>query len=248
MAFANNCISNQITEPLNTINSYADILLKKLEQRPEIVKLLEAIKFCNQMIKFNILDLQDISNIQKHVFKIKNERVNPHEVLQEVINLNKMQADKKKQSIVLKIDEKVPNFIESDPIRLQQIVQSLLSNAIKFSDEKTRIDIESYYLSDAEAFQVTVVDEGIPISKEEKKQLFKPYTTLESARKINAAGPGLGLYMCRELCRIMGGEIKLVNKIDKSIGEKAFVINVEAKVLDDQLIQETLTLDEISLN
>ena len=66
--------------------------------------------------------------------------------------------------------------------------------------------------------------------------LFKPYTTLESARKINAAGPGLGLYMCRELCRKMGGEIKLVNDLDKSIGEKAFVLNVEAKVLDDQLI------------
>ncbi len=47
------------------INSYADILLRKLEQRPEIVKLLEAIKGCNQMIKFNILDLQDIGNIQK---------------------------------------------------------------------------------------------------------------------------------------------------------------------------------------
>jgi signal transduction histidine kinase len=81
MAFANKCISNQITEPLNTINSYADILLSKLEQRPEIVKLLEAIKCCNQMIKFNILDLQDITNIQKRSFKIKNERVNPRELL-----------------------------------------------------------------------------------------------------------------------------------------------------------------------
>ena len=152
------------------------------------------------MIKFNILDLQDISNIHKRSFKIKQERVNPRELLQEVINLNKMQAHKKKQRIVLKIDEKVPNFIEIDPIRLQQIVNNLISNAIKFSDEKTSIDIESYYLTESNAFQVTVVDEGIPISNEEKMILFKPYKTLESARKINAAGPGLGLYMCRELC------------------------------------------------
>ena len=63
-----------------------------------------------------------------------------------------MQAHKKKQRIVLKIDEKVPNFIESDPIRLQQIVNNLISNAIKFSDEKTRIDIESYYLTETDAF------------------------------------------------------------------------------------------------
>jgi K+-sensing histidine kinase KdpD len=111
MEFANKCISNQIMEPLNTINSYADILLRKLEQRPEIIKLLEAIKGCNQMIKFNILDLQDIGNIQKRSFKIKKEQVNPRELLQEVINMNKMQAHKKKQRIVLKIDEKVPKFI-----------------------------------------------------------------------------------------------------------------------------------------
>lgn len=47
MKFANQCISNQIMEPLQTINQYVDILLRKLEQRPEILKLLEAIKYCN---------------------------------------------------------------------------------------------------------------------------------------------------------------------------------------------------------
>ena len=119
MAFANKCLSNQIMEPLNLINSYADILLRKLEQRPEIIKLLEAIKGCNQMIKFNILNLQEIGNIEKRSFKVKNEQVNPRELLKEVINMNKMQAHKKKQRIVLKIDEKVPKFIESDPNRLQ---------------------------------------------------------------------------------------------------------------------------------
>ena len=86
--------------------------------------------------------------------------------------MNKMQAHKKKQRIVLKVDESVPKFIESDPIRLQQIANNLLTNAIKFSDEKTRIDIESYYLPEAEKFQITVVDEGIPISAKEKSMLF----------------------------------------------------------------------------
>ncbi len=156
-----------------------------------------------------------------------------------------MQAHKKKQRIVLKVDESVPKFIESDPIRLQQIANNLLTNAIKFSDEKTRIDIESYYLPEAEKFQITVVDEGIPISAKEKSMLFQPYTTLESARKINAAGPGLGLYMCRELCRQMDGEIKLIIDIDKSIGEKAFVLNVGAKVLfpEDTVPTKNIELD-----
>lgn len=111
-----------------------------------------------------------------------------------------MHAHKKKHRIILKIDDSVPKCIESDPKRLTQIVNNLLNNAIKFSDEKNRIDIESYYLHDIDMFQVIVVDDGITISDEEAVKLFKRYSTLKSARDINAAGPGLGLYMCKNLC------------------------------------------------
>jgi signal transduction histidine kinase len=118
-----------------------------------------------------------------------------------------MHAHKKKQTIVLKVNDDVPKWIESDPKRLTQIVNNLLINAIKFSDESTRINIESYYIPEKEMFQVNVVDNGISISDEEAATLFMPYVTLKSARDINAAGPGLGLYMCKCLCVQMGGSI-----------------------------------------
>jgi signal transduction histidine kinase len=105
-------------------------------------------------------------------------RVNPRELLKDVVNSYQMHAHKKKQTINLKVDENVPKCIESDPTRLTQIVNNLLSNAIKFSDESTRIDIECYYLTDNNMFQVNVVDNGMPISDEEAATLFKPYMTL----------------------------------------------------------------------
>jgi signal transduction histidine kinase len=52
-----------------------------------------------------------------------------------------------------------------------------------------------------------VIDNGFSISDEEAETLFRPYTTLKAARDVNAAGPGLGLYMCRILCQKMGGGI-----------------------------------------
>lgn len=73
-----------------------------------------------------------------------------------------------------------------------------------------------------------MIDNGIPISDQEAPTLFKPFVTLQSARDINAAGPGLGLYMCRSLCKQMGGNIKLLNKIQPSVGGKAFVLNIKA--------------------
>jgi signal transduction histidine kinase len=168
--------------------------------RPKLLKLVEAIKNCNRMVQFNIYDLQDITRIANKKFVIENVQVNPRALLNDVVNSYQMHAHKKKQRIILKIDDSVPKCIESDPKRLTQIVNNLLNNAIKFSDEKNRIDIESYYLADIDMFQVTVVDDGITISDEEAVTLFKPYSTLKSARDINAAGPGLGLYMCRHLC------------------------------------------------
>ena len=83
-------------DPLQTINQYADILLKKIANRPEITNLLEAIKYCNRMIQFNVKNLQDIKNIAQNNFKIMLETVSPRDLLEEVINSNKMQARKKK--------------------------------------------------------------------------------------------------------------------------------------------------------
>ncbi len=76
---------------------------------------------------------------------------------------------------------------------------------------------------------MNVIDNGIPISDEEAQTLFKPHQTLQSARDINAAGPGLGLYMCHILCSKMGGKIKLLSKLRPSVGVKAFVVHVDAK-------------------
>ena len=243
--FANQCISNQLMDPLQTISQYADILLNKLAHRPEVVNLIEAIKYCNRMIQFNIQNLQDVTNIAQNHFKIKKERVDPRELLQEVVDSNKMQARKKNQGIVLLIDDSVPKFIDIDPLRMQQIVNNLLTNAIKFSDEGTRIDIESYYMPDKELLQVSVIDNGIPISDEEALTLFQPHATLQKARDINAAGPGLGLYMCRCLCNQMGGNIKLLNKIEKSVGDKAFVVNLVAPTLSNTIPDEILDMDSI---
>lgn len=96
---ANQCISNQIMDPLKTIEQYADILINKSSSRPEIRELLEAIKYCNRMIQYNINDLQDIVNLKNRNFKVKNEWVAVKEVVTETANCNKLQAQRKKQSI-----------------------------------------------------------------------------------------------------------------------------------------------------
>jgi signal transduction histidine kinase len=69
-------------------------------------------------VQFNIYDLQDITNIAKNRFTVKMGRVNPRELLKDVVNSYQMHAHKKKQTINLKVDDNVPRCIESDPTRL----------------------------------------------------------------------------------------------------------------------------------
>lgn len=93
--YANKCISNQIFTPLKTINLYVDILIRCLQQRPEYLNMLEAIKYCNRMIQFSIYDLQArfkvVPNAEPNI-----EVVDVREVINDTVTFNKVQAHQKK--------------------------------------------------------------------------------------------------------------------------------------------------------
>ena len=78
---ANQCISSQLMDPLKTINQYTDILLKKLAHRPEVITLIEAIKYCNRMVQFNIGNLGDVTSVDALNLKIKKEKIDPRELI-----------------------------------------------------------------------------------------------------------------------------------------------------------------------
>ena len=86
-------------------------------------------------------------------------------------------------------------------------MNNLLGNAIKFSSEQTRIVIEFYYFSETKTLRMGVIDWGIGISTEDTKVIFQPFVTLKAARDIYAAGAGLGLYICKCLCKELNGSI-----------------------------------------
>ena len=129
------------------------------------------------------------------------------------------------------VDPLVPRCLKLDPTRLKQVLNNLLVNALKFSAHNipmNRVDIECYYYSESDTLQFSVIDFGIPISDSEKAQLFKQFKTLESAKAINQAGSGLGLFICRSVVQAMGGTIHLLNHLDPDVGVNAFLVNIKA--------------------
>lgn len=76
--------------------------------------------------------------------------------------------------------------------------------------------------------EISVTDNGVAITDDEAKQLFKPYKTLAHARNTHTAGPGLGLYMCKRLALEMKGKIWIKNNLRPSQGTKSFIVSLRA--------------------
>lgn len=106
-----------------------------------------------------------------------------------------------------------------DSVRIQQILLNFLSNAIKFSANKSvLISICSKELtSKIHEIQVNVTDFGIGISEQDKVNLFKPYykTTSAASRQINPYSNGLGLSICAEISKRLGGKVSVESKLNE---------------------------------
>jgi len=126
--------------------------------------------------------------------------------------LNKANPDvkAKQQSLTTDIDPSIPNMLMSDERRLAQVILNLLSNAIKFTPEQGSIQLHAFIDSTQDetvTVQIEVIDNGIGISQEQQKNLFKAFEQVESGINRNFGGTGLGLVICKNIVELMDGEI-----------------------------------------
>ena len=97
------------------------------------------------MCMFQLQDLQDICNIKKERFRIKLEYFNVSEAIKEIVNMNKMQAVKKNIKLEVSICRFIPELLKTDKKRLQQVINNMFTNAIKFSDDGSSIQFQASY-------------------------------------------------------------------------------------------------------
>jgi CheY-like chemotaxis protein len=236
--FANQCVVHQIMSPLKMIYEYVDILLYKMEGvSPESLIFLQAIKSCSYKIQFNIHDLEAASQLVLEPIKIKKQQVYPTCLIEDTLFMYNLQIDMQDLKVIVDIDPSVPKLIESDPVRFQQVLSNMMSNATKFANNFSEIEIKCTYDNDKELLMVSITNEGVIIQDKEVHDLFKRYKTLKSAQMTGAAGSGLGLYICKSLCQAMGGDIVLEKRVSKNddveVGINTFVASIKAKRLEE---------------
>nr|MCH9789246.1 response regulator [Planctomycetota bacterium] len=156
-----------------------------------------------------INDILDVSKIEADKIDVESIPCSLIELIEDVKTLMEYRVLDKGLNLVIKIDGKIPSLIQSDPIRLRQILINLLGNAIKFTNQGcVQLIVKTLDLdSENPRLQFEVIDTGIGMTEEQIARLFQPFVQADSSTTRKYGGTGLGLTICKGLTNILGGDI-----------------------------------------
>jgi signal transduction histidine kinase/CheY-like chemotaxis protein len=207
-------MSHEIRTPLNAILGFVDILIDEEKDKKKL-KYLTTIDSSSLSLLSVINDILDFSKLESGKLQIDKISFNPIEEFKSTSALFCAKSAEKKISFNTYIDENIPQILYSDPFRIKQVLSNLLSNAIKFSHEGASIELKIKYYKDSNSIRFSVKDNGIGISREYKKNIFKPFTQAQSSTTREYGGTGLGLTISSHLVDMLGGELKVESELDK---------------------------------
>ncbi|MBM4277528.1 MAG: hybrid sensor histidine kinase/response regulator [Deltaproteobacteria bacterium] len=207
-------MSHELRTPLNAIIGFSDVLLGSVagkinnKQRQCLEDILSSGKHLLSLIN----DVLDLSKVEAGKMDIKPERLRLADVVDDAITTVKPMLDDSRHELAISIAEDLPP-IYGDRNRLKQILLNLLSNAIKFTPDGGKLCLE---ISRKGHFcQVSMVDNGIGIRKEDQTCIFEPFTQLDTLPGERKQGTGLGLALSKQLIELLGGKIWVESEYGK---------------------------------
>jgi PAS domain S-box len=208
-------MSHELRTPLNGITGMLDLTLSTDITDEQSGYLKKAQKCTKTLIKI-INDVLDFSKIEVGKLKIEKVPFNIMEVVEEVFNLHSPYAAKKGVEINLKYPPTIEKVLLGDPGRLQQILNNLIGNAVKFTENgEVCLEITKFSNNkDSRKLQFAIIDTGIGISEDEQDKLFKSFSQLDGSLSRKYEGTGLGLVISKNLVEMMGGTIWFESKKD----------------------------------
>lgn len=209
-------LAHELKNPLNSIIGYSELILrssrKNIEAQdtfPHLEHIERVLRNGRQLLRL-INDTLEISRYSAGKMKLQSAPTDVRCLINDVFGMLQPLADAKELEMVIDCD-RAPEEVLSDPLRLQQIVTNLLSNAIRYTESGT-IQLICQILSD-NRWAIAVSDTGIGIAPEDQPSVFDPFFRAGDSDTYLPDSTGLGLAIVLQLVKLMQGKIELVSQL-----------------------------------
>lgn len=212
-------ISHDIRTPMNAIIGMTTIASTRLDDKERVKDCLNKIATSSRHLLGLINDVLDMSKIENGKFTINKEPVCLSDFMHDFISIIQPQVKAKHLELDLSILGIEDEIVITDSLRLHQIMQNIMSNAIKFTREKGKISLRMEQAPyDREGYSLYVFrfsDNGIGMSEEFQKVIFQPFERAATSTVSKTEGTGLGMSITKSIVDLMGGSISVTSRLNE---------------------------------
>lgn len=226
-------ITHDIKAPAASISGFID-LMKDYVSNPQGLECLQNIKNSAAHLSHLVASLLDYHQLENGLMKVQPTSFSPVQLVAESVEGMKLRAEEKGLEISFECKMKGMEYFRADAFRIRQILDNLVSNAIKYTDRgSVTIQAQVSEILGKPTLTLSVKDTGKGMTDEEKQKVFQAFTRLKSAQGIE--GTGLGLSITQELVSLLGGEIILHSILGKG---STFIVTIPIEPAPKEESQE----------
>ena len=237
-------MSHEIRTPLTSIIGYSESLLSDSFSKEEQASALNTVMKNGYHLLGVINDILDLSKIEAGKLTVEAMPVDIAELVSDVANLMQYKAKEKGLLMSFEYVYPIPKKIQTDPLRLKQILINLVGNSVKFT---TAGEVKVIVSFNKESYQINfaVKDTGIGLSREQSEKLFKAFSQADTSTTRKFGGTGLGLVISNQLAQKLGGAIVMESELGKG---STFNLTISSgRVSEEDLVYEVSRMPSIEI-
>lgn len=227
-------MSHEIRTPLNAVIGLTQLMLKEEGISERVRMFVEKIQISSRLLFGLINDILDLSKVEAGMIELEQIPFDLRSVVSNAVSIHQDKAEEKNLTLTCKFGPDLPEHYVGDPLRMGQVLNNLISNALKFTStggvtvhcvvletlspetlSPENIQAPAPFQSTAARVRISVTDTGVGVSPEALARLFQPFMQADSSISRQFGGTGLGLTISKRLVELMDGEIVMESELGK---------------------------------